>query len=558
MSINQLWHEADREREEKLRSVEPAHSDAYSDRTKIYGEYLAAVNDTGGDTLPLEIHQVALRACTPPSDDIRAHMARLLQEGKLSWNNLTHPYESRFQEIIENIIAAGFNPSIEDYHFIMSQCAAVGHYVGIQKYMHHMGRMGLEFNGQTFGFIFQAIAHRLSFPAPDSERPIIVREFVDVFVQALREMANRRIPPSPMNVDLTFRVLSEVNDSQGVADLLRMNYGMDLSYLDSPPIDAASAPSTSAAISSPNILRFSTSALNSLLETLGRWGQISKMIYVFETLTNPLPVPTKSDNTSDDDDDFSPIQQEWKPHSAEPNTTSFNILIKHCVAHGYPALAKHYAIHLMDMEHKSNRRLWDELLRKPLSEVAAPHVAVNAETLGPIHAFANRTHSVALLRWVIRGCILSIRRKYRAWTYHNATKSKYDPRIAPSTSDAPATPGSSLSSSRNPSRSPTFDVSTHLWILKQDLAALCDLKFKTMNRLYDTIDRIKARLGRRVWDNKDVFFRDEGKRVMVEPEVWKEKVNFEVRKRKVRLRQRSKVYSFNPDLANILLPKSKP
>ena len=99
------------------------------------------------------------------------------------------------------------------------------------------------------------------------------------------------------------------------------------SHIPTPPIGAASAPSTSAAILSPWILPFSTSALNSLLETLGQWSQILKMVYFFETPTNPLPVPTKSDNTSDDDDNFSLTQQEWKQHSAEPNTNPFNILL---------------------------------------------------------------------------------------------------------------------------------------------------------------------------------------------------------------------------------------
>ena len=544
------------------RSVEAA----YSNHTKIYGQYLAAVNCPGGDPLPLEIHQAVLRACTPSLDDIRAYTARLLQEEKLVWHQLTHPYESRFQKIIQNITGAGFNPTIEDCHFIMSQFAAVGHYAGIQKYMHHMGSFGLEPNSQTFGFFLQAIAHRVSLPASSSEQPIIVRRLVDIAIQTLREMTDRRIPPSPTNLDLTLRILSEVYDPQDLARFLRLGYGMDLSYLDSPPIDPASVPSISTADPPPGALPFSTSALNSLLETLGRWGQISKMMYVFETLTNPLPAPAKPDNTfDDDDDDFLPIQQEWKPLSAEPNTTSFNILIKHCVAHGHPVLARHYARQLMHEEHMSTLRLRNELRKKPLSEVMTPHLAVNLGTLQPIHGHANRSHDVELLKWVIRVCKLSVRRKYRAWTFYDQNKPKYDPQLASPTSDTPATPESSSSSisptspSSKPSRSPTFDIHTHLWILKQDIAALSDLKWHADNRLFGTITKGKARLGRRVWGGKDVYMKDEGMRVKVAPDTWKEKVNFKESKREVKSRPKVKKYlgkHFDPVIADTGSSKS--
>ncbi|KAF9649617.1 hypothetical protein BDM02DRAFT_1781621 [Thelephora ganbajun] len=564
-SLGRVKVDAKMEKEAKLNwSVEAA----YSDHTKIYGQYLATINSVEGDPLPLEIHQAVLRACTPPPDDIRAYTARLLQEDKLIWHQLTHPYESRFQKIMQNIVGAGFNPSIEDYHFVMSQFAAVGHYAGIQKYMHHMGRVGLEPNQQTFGFFLQAIAHRVSLPASSSERPTVVRKLVDIAIQALREMVDRRIPPSPMNLDLAFRVLSEVHDPQGLAELLRLGYGMDLSYLDSPPVDTASLPSTSTAESSPGVLPFSTSALNSLLETLGRWGQISKMMYVFEILTNPLPVPGKPDNIfDDDDDDFFPIQQEWKPPSAKPNTTSFNILVKHCVAHGYPALAKHYATQLMHEEHMSTLRLRNELRKKPLSEIAAPHVAVNTGTLRPIQGLANRAHDTELLRWVIWACKLSIRRKYRVWTYYDQTKTKYDPQLASSALDTPTASESPPSSSPSPtspsllkrSRSPTFNIPTHLWILKQDIAALSDLKWNADNRLFDTITRNKARLGRRIWEGKNVYMKDERERMKVDPEVWKEKVNFRESKREVGPRPKVKKYLgkyFDPAIAEIGSSKS--
>ena len=544
--------EAKLEKEAKLNlSVESAHSE----NTKIYTQYLATVHGAADNPLPLEIHQAVLRACTPERDLVRAHVARLLQQDKLDWHQLIHPYESRFQKILQNIFSAGFNPSIEDYHFVMSQLAAAGHYTGIRKYMRDMGRVGLEPDQQTFGYFLRAIAHRVSLPIPSSERPAILRNLVDIAIQALREMVDLRIPPSSMNLDFAFRVLSEVHDPQAIAELLRLGYGMDLSYLDSPPIDATSAPSTSAAVWLPQTLPFSINALNSLLEALGRWGQISKMMYVFETVTNPLPVPAKPDNTfDDDDDDFVPVQQEWKPPSVEPNTTSFNILIKHCVAHRYPWLAKHYATQLMHEEHLSTLRLRDGLRKRPLSELAAPRVAVNGGTMRPIQGIANRSHDIELLRWVIRACKLSIRRKYRSWTYYDQTGLKRDSLPASPTSDTPDSQKFPSSSSTSlPLLCPsTFNIATHLQILKQDIATLSELRRTAEDRLFDSVTRHKARLGRRIWEKKNVYMEDQGGRVSVDPAVWKEKVNFMESKRVVEPKPKVKKYlgkHFDPVIA---------
>lgn len=568
-SVGHVRAEAKLEREAKLN---PTVESAHSENTKIYGQYLAAVSGAVGEPLPLEVHQAVLHACTPQRDVVRAHVARLWQEDKLDWHRLTHPYESRFQKIIQNIVSAGFNPTRQDYCFIMSQLAAVGHYAGIREYIHHMGGIGLEPDQQTFGYFLQAIAHRISLSTSSPERTAIVRNLVDITLQAIREMVDLRIPPSPANLDLAFRILSEIYDSQGLAELLRLGYGMDLDYLDSPPIDVAPVSPTPTAEWLPQALPFSTNTLNSLLEVLGRWGQISKMMYVFEIVTNPLPVPAKLDNTfDDDDDDFVPVQQEWKAPSAEPNTHSFNTLIKYCTAHGHPWLAKHYATQLMHEEHISALRLRDELRKKPLDEVVAPRVAVNAGTLRPLRGFSNRTHDIELLRWVIWMCKVSARRKYRSWTYYDQTQSKYDSRQASPTPDEPDSLESSPSlftslplpvlpehSSSSTSSSPTFNISTHLRILKQDIAALSELKRIAEDRLFDSIARNKARMGRRIWEGKNVYMKDTGERVKVDPQAWKEDVNFLETKRGVELRPKPKKYQgkhFDPVIAAARSPR---
>lgn len=533
---------------------------------RIYWKYLEAVNNAGDNPLPLDIHQAALRACSPPPNAVRARAARWLQQRKISWRKLDHPHQSRFRKIMGNIVDAGFKPTIRDYHFVMIQLAAVGHHSEIRKYMQQMDEDGLDPNEQTYGFLLQALAHLVSLSASSPDRPAALRKLVGLLLQTLREMTNRGIPPSSPNLDLTFRVLSEVQDPQGLAELLRFGYGMDLSYLDSPPMDSASAPSISTAGLSPTVLPFSTDGLNSLLHVLGRWGQISKAIYAFETLTNPLRVPAKTDNTFDDDeDDFLPVQQAWKPPSVEPNTTSFNILIRYCSAYNYRWLARHYANQLMMQERKTTLRLQFELRKKPLCEVAAPRMAVNEKTIRPIRALASRSRKIELMVWVVRASKLSIRRKYRSWLFYTQERWRYEPEPAASTSDTSAPPESPSSSSiypippsTNPPHPSPLDISLHLRLLKQDIATLAQENWKARGRLFRLIGLHKAQLGRRVWRGKDVYLRDRGRRVKVDREMWKRIVTFRRDQRaavKVKPRGRWKVYPRNVELS-ARLPES--
>jgi len=516
----------------------------YSKRTKVYERYISGVDHVGAQAFPLETHQAVLRACTPQLGDIRAYTAQLLQKRKTTWHRLNHPYEYRFRRILKNIADAGFTPSREDFRFVMSQFAAVGHYTGIRECMDRMEGVGLELDRGTFELLLQAIAHRASLPASALARSAIVRRLVAVATQVLREMNDRQIPPSPKSLDLSLRILSEVYDLEGLTRLLRVGYGVDLNYLDSPPMNAISAPSTSAGKPSS----FSTTTLNSLMETLGRWGQISKMVYAFETLTKPLPAPAKTDDKfedeDEDEDDFSPIQQEWKPPFAEPNTTTFNTLIKYCVIHKQPVLARHYASQLMHEELMSTYWLWRKLKVTPANEVAAPRLAVTTATLRPIHGLASRTNNVWLMKWVIRACRLSMRRKWRAYARYNYMMSKF-----------PSPPSSPPSRSKSPP-SRTFNVVTHIWLLRSELTKLFHLRWISRKRLWGLIEKKKSWLGRRIWNSKDVYMADKGARVKIEPEVWKGVVNFRERRRwKVKSREAGKLLK---EVSNLVADTAPP
>ena len=539
-SFGELRMEARMEREAReARRHQGTHS-GYFNHNKVYSRYLAVVDSEGADPLPLEVHQAVLRACTLLPGDIRARTARLLREEKVTWNRLVHPYQSRFQKIVLNILNAGLRPSIKDYHFIMSQFAAAGDYAGIHKYMRYMTETGLETDGRAFGFYLQAIAQQISVAAPTSERTTVVPKLVGFAIQAIREMNDRKIPPSSANADLAFRILSEVHNSQSLTAMVKSIYGMDLNYLDSPPIDTTD--------SSLGVQPFSTHALNSLLRRLGQWGQISKMVYAFETLTNPLPLPTKPDNTfDDDDDDFLPIQQVWKPPSPEPNPTAYNTLIKHCITRKYPALAKHYTRQLMLQERQRIRWLRNELKSKPSNEDMVPHAGVTLQTLRPICTFASMSHDVALLKWAIQVAGLSIKRKYWSCIFIDRIESRNGPRQAPPTSGTLATPEPSSSSSPLSKSwgSLAHNISVHRLVLKRDLLQLYELRQDLKERLFWMIARKRVRLGKRVWRGKSVYLRHRNARVRVGREMWKKTVNFREDKLK-RLKEKRKPEEVKP------------
>jgi len=85
-----------------------------------------------------------------------------------------------------------------------------------------------------------------------------------------------------------------------------------------------------------------------------------------------------------------------------------------------------------------------------------------------------------------------------------------------------------------------------------------ELRRNADDRLFDAIARNKARIGRRVWEGRNVYMEDKGERVNVDQEVWKESVNFKESKRTVVPRPKSKKYlgkHFDPAIAAARSPR---
>ncbi|KZT06288.1 uncharacterized protein LAESUDRAFT_812885 [Laetiporus sulphureus 93-53] len=84
--------------------------------------------------------------------------------------------------------------------------------------------------------------------------------------------------------------------------------------------------------------------------------------------------------------------------------------------------------------------------------------------------------------------------------------------------DAPARPSS-------PTQKP-FDIDTHLKVIRKDLQMLNDFRIHVADAIGRITERIKEQLGRRVWASKDIYLRDQGRRVLITKEDWQQIAGF--------------------------------
>ncbi|KAG6911653.1 hypothetical protein DXG01_007903 [Tephrocybe rancida] len=407
-----------------LRISSPSH---------VWADYTDLLNVMGFDNLPLEIHQQVLRQCTPPSTELRAITAKRLAAGNPP--STPHLHEGRFQTIIRNIRAGHSSPELDDYHFILEQFAAVGHHVGAMHVYKELAAAGLMPKPKTFGLCLQAIAHRMQLPILERQRKYMLTETHKMMSDLVREMRRLRIAFTSANLDLTIRILKETLDLETFEEMMKWGYGIDLSNPDRPPVDFFGPQNLKSDLGmdvpadiSPNPQPFSTAALNTTIEILGRIGNVSKLVQAFEVLTQPLPRASEHMFSSfDDDDDFgvanTPKTTPYAPPHATPNTTSYIMLIRHLCTIGHATLARHYANEAMFYEHYKDRMTKTQI-QKRQDAVSAPRISVNRGTFLPILGLSNRTKNLTLTRWLLRKLPGVMKRKRYNLNYYYSYREK--------------------------------------------------------------------------------------------------------------------------------------
>ncbi|KAL4241508.1 hypothetical protein ABKN59_000212 [Abortiporus biennis] len=549
-------------REERLRDVLFAvEGDVGPGRVWAYYDDLLKVS-TFSD-IPLEIHQKVLRKCTLPALTMRQHLIERISKGYRFQPG--HMYEARLQSVISNIQEAGYTPSIEDYEFILEQFATVGYHLGAIQVLQEITYLGLPKSERTYGFALQALAHRLKLPCAVAKREQLVEDCSKICLKLLNEMWSLNIPITAHNVNLTIRVLKGTLDLQGLERLMKYAYGIDLSYPDRAPVEfwdsgRQAKPQDGGVISSvPGPQPFGTAELNTTIDALGRIGNISKMIQTFEVLTTPLPSSTTTTppQFEYDDDDFGENNPSVAPYTAphaQPNTTTYVFLLRWITEANHSTLARHYLLQAMQLDREADRRVRGDCLRKAENEIPALRFSMNRSMLLSVYGYASRRKDTELLRWLLVKTRRVLRRKRVDIEFYSEIQKKWrqerkavaeevevdgvvvDSSLVSETETSPAVvEGSSSSSSSSPptKRAKLFDIERHLESLRSEVEAIEQLELKMMDGVGRTTQRIKERLGRRVWAGKDIYLHSGSGRDNVSQEDWKRLVNFRT-KREVR------------------------
>ncbi|EJF62958.1 hypothetical protein DICSQDRAFT_103363 [Dichomitus squalens LYAD-421 SS1] len=568
-------------REQKVSDLRSLLSLRTPSPNRVWGNYLELLQFYGSAKVPLDIHQSVLRKCAPPAAHVRAIAARRVAAGQRYKEDML--YESRYQRIIRNIRSAGDTPSLSDYHCVLDLFAAVGNHNGAMMVLAEIGRVGLVKDPRTYGLCLQALCHRLTLPVWHLDRPALVDEVTEHCMTILNEMADRGVPYAPVNVDLAFRILKETMNMEGFTMLMRNAYGIDLAYPDRSPLeywgkvrDAATEVEAQdgQSVRFPTQLPFTLATFNTALDYLARSGNVTKLVQTFEVITNPLPSTTSNPNSFDDEDDedfgvSNPQVAPYRSPHVQPNTTSFRTLLRGVCDAGHVGLARHYVLVAIAQERQQDYLLLRSALTQPPDELPAPRLSINRNLLLPVFHLANRQKDVELLRWITVRIKRAVRWHRHAIKYYTSTRTRwvesgvYVPKRAVETdleddvgSDLPSAASTSrFSSFFSPSSSSrqasatfdassssnedfttsaiqaeegqkTFDVDLHLKLLERELLELEDLERHADVVLGRSTQRLKERLGRRVWNSKDIFLRDIGRRTTLPKAVFRENVNF--------------------------------
>ncbi|KAF9008679.1 hypothetical protein BDQ17DRAFT_1348750 [Cyathus striatus] len=548
--------------------------------SRIWSYYMTVINVLGQQNVPLEIHQQVLRHCTAPSAELRVSAPRRLLAGNKPDN--PHIHEGRFQSIIRNIRSMGINPSLDDYHFILEQFAAVGHHVGAIQVFKELVHVGVIPEAKTFGLCLQAIAYRLSLPVRRDRRDRLVLQTRKMLDDLMDDMRKYEVPLASVNFDLSFRILKETLEKDAVEKLVKWGYGIDLSNPDRLPLEYVESGSSHSKLdntrSSP--LQFSTSALNTILDVLGYMGDVSRLVQAFEVLTQPLPEASQHLFSSfDDEDDFGEsveLPSAFKPPYAMPNTTTYNILLRHLCKLGHATLVRHYILQAVSLDRQTDHRLRQDIRyalknrqQHFLDNVTAPHFAINRGTLLPALGHSNRDKDLGLMRWLSTKMARIVHKKRADLAFymdvrerlresekeytnggqtHRLQRSAFL-RPTPSRISDTSTPHRTLQRKRKPDslfsynldelrpppmKTKQFDIDLHIYILERDIRELDAFTRRLQDTLGRTTQHLKERLGRRVWAGKDIYLATEHKgRTVISREKWREIVGFKPRRSQI-------------------------
>ncbi|KAK0490635.1 hypothetical protein IW261DRAFT_1555813 [Armillaria novae-zelandiae] len=495
--------------------------------TRTWETYIRAVNQLGTTNIPLHFHQRALRACTVPTEKLRGAADR---RDATKHPPAPHTYESRFQSILGNIRTLGQNPDVEDYNFVLEQFAAAAHPVAALSTLKEMVFFGVTPRSRTYGLCLQAIAHRLSLPVRKDD--VDVRNDVShaQMKEILEVMRAMEKPLTAVNFGLTLRIMTKTTSLDTVNWYIQWGYGIDLSFPDRPALAYQGLAGSPPALPKP--VNFTTAALNNIIDMLGQTGNVSKVVQAFEVLTVPIPKSAQFMASSFDDDD------DWGVSSPSPEPSYHYPLRVPKYNHLQPPhtplsprpdtaiLARHYLLQAIHLEREVAYQTRLEVLE----------ATITPSTGSPFrHQQGNRPPRMHNL----------LKRKRAELVFFSDFRrgkiAKHHPPRIPRPTSSPAssqrwtlTPYSTwTSTTKHPPVQPTpvkyVDLDLYIRILERDIKELDELRAHIGVILARTIQRVKERLGRRVWKGKNIYTLTGWRRANVTREEWRGIANFKTK-----------------------------
>ncbi|THH05121.1 hypothetical protein EW145_g5027 [Phellinidium pouzarii] len=400
---------ADKTRQQKLDDLVRHLGREHTNPDQTWAYYVDLLDFMRAEHLPLPLHQLVLRRCTKDVSTFRATTANNVQFHGVS--NTPHIHESRFLAVINNIRRGGWTPDIEDYNFILTHFAAVGHYVGAAQVLQEVIKVGLELRTKTYGLCLQAIAYHLTLPCQPRDKDNLHSHCARLCSYILNAIRTRNNAIPSACLDTALKIIKDTGDTDTFMSLVKVAYGIDMEYLDRHPLPSANT------LANPE--PFSTATLTTVVDFFGRQENVSKMVAAFEVLSTPLETVTCSSQSQsfddDDDDDFinppEPLLPSRPLPSARPNITTYNTLIRHCARSRNTVLAKHYVLQVSEKDRLSTTLLREELKSKPLPGILRPDIQANVDSFRPILGLANQDRDVALVKWLMYHVRMVLRRK---------------------------------------------------------------------------------------------------------------------------------------------------
>ncbi|KAF5370072.1 hypothetical protein D9758_001246 [Tetrapyrgos nigripes] len=531
---------------------------------KVWLDYVGLLNSVGYEHLDLSIHQEVLRKCTLYSRKLRDISNHRLRTGHDPLQILP---ESRFRTIIRNIHASGMKPSIHDYNFVLEQFAAVGHHKGAMQVFEELTKHSIP-QQRSFGFCLQAIAHRLSITINPSKRPPLLVQARAMMSELMGNMQKYSVPFSNINLDFTMRILKETSDLAGFESLLKQGYGIDMAYPDRPALELSGAPSVFGADSVPvEPVQFSVSTLNAVVDMYGSAGNISRMVQAFEVLAVPLPAAQQHFFSSfEDDDDFGVASKSstasFTPH-AQPNSKTLKIMLKHLAKADHFQLMRHYILVALELDRAVDRQTRVNVVTsRGYHHVPSPHFAVDKAMFAACVTKSGVAKRSAFMRWLEARLRVIIRKKKNDLEfYKNHARGAWRRNKLPSGTPPSEKSGSNaLSTSElkpvqiyfrghrwrvfnvedkvsfhhgpppRPPPSKPLNLYIHNRHLEKTIKELEGLRERLERIKARKHDRVKDRLGRRVWGRKDIYLSNGGdRRGRVSRQRWREIVNYKPR-----------------------------